>query len=139
MELLADGLLFAAAVGAAIYCQVLAGRLRRLTALESGMGGAIAVLSAQVDDMTRALKGAQGAASGAEQRLAGASGRAEQLARRLELMAAALHDLPPAPEQPPPVSGEAAPGRAAKVPDTAPPARRTVRRRGVRSPEESTA
>ena len=35
------------------------------------MGGAIAVLSAQVDDMTKALQKAQGVAGGAEQRLQG--------------------------------------------------------------------
>ena len=86
MELLADGLLFAAAVGAAVYCRALAIRLRRLTALDSGMGRAIAVLSAQVDDMTRALQGARGAAEGSEERLVRASERAEVLVRRLELM-----------------------------------------------------
>jgi hypothetical protein len=64
MELIADMLiLFAATVGATIYCYVLAARLRRFTTLETGMGGAIAVLSAQVDDMTRALEKAQGVAS----------------------------------------------------------------------------
>lgn len=119
MELLADGLLFAAAVGAAVYCQVLASRLRRLTALDSGMGGAIAVLSAQVDDMTRALQRAQGVAVGSEERLAEVSGRAEVLARRLELMVAALHDLP--------APGSVAPGPAA-------PGRRVVRRRARMQP-----
>lgn len=94
MELIADSLLLAATVGAAIYCYVLAARLRRFTTLETGMGGAIAVLSAQVDDMTKALQKAQGVASGSEQRLAELTVRADVLAKRLELMVASLHDLP---------------------------------------------
>jgi hypothetical protein len=94
MELIADFLLLAATVGAAVYCYVLAARLRRFTTLETGMGGAIAVLSAQVDDMTRALQKAQGVASGSEQRLEELTARADLLSRRLELLVASLHDLP---------------------------------------------
>ena len=97
MELIADVLLFAATVGAAVYCYVLASRLRRFTTLESGMGGAIAVLSAQVDDMTRALEKAQGVASASEERLQELTQRADGLARQLELLVASLHDLPEAP------------------------------------------
>lgn len=109
MELIADSLLFAATVGAAIYCYVLAARLRRFTTLESGMGGAIAVLSAQVDDMTRALEKAQGVAGQSETRLVELTDRAEGLARQLELMVASLHDLPdppPAEITPPAVTEE---------------------------------
>ncbi len=96
MELIADVLLFAATVGAAVYCYVLAARLRRFTTLESGMGGAIAVLSAQVDDMTQALEKAQGVASASELRLQELTQRADGLARQLELLVASLHDLPAA-------------------------------------------
>lgn len=99
MELIADMLMSAGAFGAAIYCYVLAGRLKRFSTLESGMGGAIAVLSAQVDDMTRALDKARGAANGSASSLEGLTTRAESVAARLELLVAALHDLPePAPE-----------------------------------------
>lgn len=94
MELIADILLFGASVGAAAYCYVLAARLRRFTTLETGMGGAIAVLSAQVDDMTKALQKAQGVAGGAEQRLQDLTARAEQVSGKLELLVASLHDLP---------------------------------------------
>jgi len=94
MELIADVLMSAGAFGAAIYCYVLSGRLKRFSALESGMGGAIAVLSAQVDDMTRALEIARQAASGSAQSLEGLTQRAETAAARLELLVAALHDLP---------------------------------------------
>ena len=98
MELIADVLLAAGAFGAAIYCYILALRLRQFQTLESGMGGAIAVLSAQVDDMTKALEKARGAASGSAAGLEALTARAEAVSSRLELLVAALHDLP---DQPP--------------------------------------
>lgn len=101
MAIVADILMAAGAFGAAIYCYVLAGRLKRFATLETGMGGAIAVLSAQVDDMTRALEKAQGAANGSASGLEALTARAEAVSVRLELLVAALHDLPDA-ESPPP-------------------------------------
>ncbi len=106
MELIADMLMIAATVGAAIYCLVLAARLRRFTTLESGMGGAIAVLSAQVDDMTRALEKAKNVASLSERNLEDLTGRADALARRLELLMASLHDLPDPAARPAPPPAE---------------------------------
>lgn len=94
MTLIADVLMAAGAFGAAIYCYVLAGRLKKFTTLETGMGGAIAVLSAQVDDMTRALEQARGAANGSASSLETLTARAETVAARLELLVAAMHDLP---------------------------------------------
>jgi hypothetical protein len=94
MDLVADILLVAGSFGAAIYCYVLATRLKRFTTLETGMGGAIAVLSAQVDDMTRALEQARGAANGSAESLEALTARGEAVARRLELLVASLHDLP---------------------------------------------
>lgn len=101
MELIADVLMSAGAFGAAVYCYVLAGRLKKFTTLETGMGGAIAVLSAQVDDMTRALEKARGAANGSAAGLEALVQRAETVSGKLELMVAAMHDLPqslPSPE-----------------------------------------
>lgn len=94
MALIADILLVAGALGAAFYCMVLARRLRRFNDLESGMGGAIAVLSAQVDDMTRALEGARSSARDSSSTLTGLTERAEGVAQRLELLVASLHDIP---------------------------------------------
>lgn len=105
MNMIADILMAAGAFGAAIYCAVLSGRLKKFTTLETGMGGAIAVLSAQVDDMTRALDKARGTASVSAASLEALTLRAEAATARLELMIAALHDLPdppPAPATPPP-------------------------------------
>lgn len=100
MTLIADVLLAAGAFGAAAYCYILAGRLKRFTTLENGMGGAIAVLSVQVDDMTRALDKARGSASASATSLEALTARAEQAAARMELLMASLHDLPdPKPER----------------------------------------
>ncbi len=94
MELIADILMAAGAFGAAIYCYVLSARLKKFTTLETGGGGAIAVLSAQVDDMTRLLDKARGAATGSASGLAALSERAEAAAARLDLLMASMHDLP---------------------------------------------
>lgn len=110
MELISDILLMAGSFGAAVYCFVLSSRLKKFTTLETGMGGAIAVLSAQVDDMTRALEKARGAANGSADSLEALTVRGEAVARKLELLLASLHDLPdpaatpartPPPEDPP--------------------------------------
>lgn len=94
MELIADILLIAGALGAAVYCLVLSRRLRRFTDLEKGVGGAIATLSVQVDDMTKTLERAQSSAAGSAQSLDQLTGRAENVARRLELLVASMHDIP---------------------------------------------
>lgn len=96
METLADILLGAGALGAAIYCIVLSRRLRRFNNLETGMGGAVAVLSAQVDDMTKTLNSARDAAQESALMLTDLTARAEKAAGKLELMMASLHDLPDA-------------------------------------------
>ncbi|MDM7931813.1 hypothetical protein [Tabrizicola sp.] len=94
MDLIADILLVAGSFGAGVYCYVLSERLKRFTTLETGMGGAIAVLSAQVDDMTVALEKARGAANGSAESLEELTVRGEAVAKRLELLVASLHDLP---------------------------------------------
>lgn len=94
MQFLSDLFLAAASLGAAFYCFILSRRLRALGSLEGGMGSAIAVLSRQVDDLTRSLKAAQDAAGRARGTLDGQTDRAEAVARRLELLVASMHDLP---------------------------------------------
>jgi hypothetical protein len=101
MAFISDILLGAGAIGAACYCLVLARRLRGLTQLESGMGAAIAVLSAQVDDLTKALAAARSASDGAVSTLDDRTRRAEAAAARIDLLLASLHDLPE-PGQPAP-------------------------------------
>ncbi|WP_111734704.1 hypothetical protein [Roseovarius amoyensis] len=100
MELIADILLIAGALGAGAYCYVLSQRLRRFNDLEKGVGGAVAVLSAQVDDLTRTLGAARSVAGDSTRSLEGLTDRAETVARRLELLVASMHDIPqPAQEE----------------------------------------
>ncbi len=93
MDLIADMMLACGALGAGLYCYVLSGRLKRFAALESGMGGAIAVLSAQVDDMTRVLEAAKKTAQDSSATLDERVARAEAAAQRLELLVASMHDV----------------------------------------------
>lgn len=128
MALLADMLLALGALGAAIYCLILSRRLARFSDLEKGMGGAIAVLSVQVDDMTKALARAQGAAKGAEENLKSLTEKADAAARRLELLLASMHgldesesapaeaEMAPAPEPDPPVAANVPPPSAPPEP-----------------------
>jgi hypothetical protein len=92
--MIADILLAAGALGAAFYCIVLSRRLRRFSDLENGVGGAIAALSKQVEDMSLALGAAQTSAVDSSSRLESLTGRAEDVAARLELLVASMHDIP---------------------------------------------
>lgn len=94
MDLIADILLAAGALGAGFYCFVLSRRLKRFNDLEKGVGGAVAVLSSQVDDLNKSLRDAQAVSNGSSQALEQLTGRAESVAQRLELMMASMHDLP---------------------------------------------
>ncbi len=113
MELVADILLIGGALAATAYCIVLSRRLRRFTDLEKGVGGAIAMLSVQVDDMTRTLEVAQASARESAQSLGDLTGKAEAAARRLELLVAAMHDLPAPDEQATGENGERPAGKEA--------------------------
>ncbi len=94
LDMIADSLLVAGAIGAAIYCMVLSRRLQKFNNLQDGMGGAVAVLSAQVDDMTKTLEKARKAAGRSSRELTDLTERAEDVSRKLELMLASMHDLP---------------------------------------------
>ncbi|MCL3881834.1 hypothetical protein [Marivita sp. GX14005] len=104
MDLVADILLVAGALGAGLYCFVLARRLSKFTDLENGVGAAVAVLSAQVTDLQSALDAAQNTAAHSSDTLHSLTERAEDAAKRLELMVAALHDVPAQPQTPAPDS-----------------------------------
>lgn len=104
MDFIADILLAAGAVGAGIYCFILGRRLNRFNDLEKGVGGAVAVLSAQVDDLTKTLAAAQTTASQSARTLTELTSRAEAMSQRLELQIASLHDIPAPRSQPAPQS-----------------------------------
>jgi len=115
MSVTADILLIAAAIGAALFCMVLARRLQSLARLDDGLGAAIAVLSAEVDTLNRALAEARDTAGASARKLESGTARADQAARRLELLLASLHDIDapqPAAAPPAPVEAPAEPTRA---------------------------
>ncbi len=95
MELIADILLAAGAFGAGLYCFVLARRLKRFTNLEQGVGGAVAVLSSQVEELRKSLESARTAADRSGMALEELTQRGESVAQRLELMMASMHDVIP--------------------------------------------
>lgn len=111
MTLIADILLAAGALGAAFYCFVLGQRLRKFNDLEKGMGGAVAVLSAQVDDLEKTLAAARKSADRSTTELEALTARAEDVRRQLELQIAALHDMVPAPAPAPSTAPSAQPPR----------------------------
>ncbi|WP_420861742.1 hypothetical protein [Algirhabdus cladophorae] len=94
MALIADIMLIAGAFAAGFYCFVLSRRLTKFTDLKQGVGGAVAVLSAQVDDLTKTLENAQTTAKMSGQALDEQTKNAEKVAQRLELLVASMHDLP---------------------------------------------
>ncbi len=120
MELIADILLVAGALGAGLYCFVLSRRLKRFTDLEKGVGGAVAVLSTQAEELKKSLDAARSASDRSGDQLAALTQRAESVAQQLELMMASMHDVIPEDvpdtETPPePVQAEAQPQKPSSV------------------------
>ncbi|WP_051153775.1 DUF6468 domain-containing protein [Litoreibacter arenae] len=93
MDFLADILLGFGAIAAAIYCFVLSRKLSKLRGLDQELGSAIAVLSRQVDEMTRILSLARETAGDAASELQEKTDTATSVADRLEFMIAALQDV----------------------------------------------
>lgn len=98
MEYFSDIFLGVAAICAAFYCLLLSRRLSRLRGLDQDLGGAIAVLSKQVDEMTEVLRNAQSSADASSSDLKEMAERAEMASDKLEVLVAAVHDLAEAPE-----------------------------------------
>jgi uncharacterized protein YidB (DUF937 family) len=94
MELIADIFLAAGAIGAGFYCFVLGRRLKKFNNLEQGVGGAVAVLSSQVEDLRKTLTAAQVTAASSAETLSDMTARAQEMEKRLELQMASMHDIP---------------------------------------------
>ncbi|WP_294930115.1 hypothetical protein [uncultured Paracoccus sp.] len=58
-DLIPQFLLLAFSAALAVFCFTLSRRLKRLNNLESGLGGAIAVMSSEVDRLERTIRAAQ--------------------------------------------------------------------------------
>lgn len=89
----ADILVILASLGAMSYCIVLSRRLSRLTSFDTGLGGAIAVMSSQVDEMKAALREAKAGSDGAGNQLTELVQQAREISSELEMMIAACHDF----------------------------------------------
>ncbi|MCZ0960244.1 hypothetical protein [Paracoccus benzoatiresistens] len=61
--------LLAASLGLGAFCLILSRRLRRLNNLETGLGGAIAVMAAEVDRLDHAIRNARAEATEAGEAL----------------------------------------------------------------------
>jgi hypothetical protein len=90
---IADILLATGAVGAGLYCFVLARRLARFNDLEKGVGGAVAALASQVDELNGTMEKAKQTSEGSGEALERLTERAEAVSRQLELMMASMHDV----------------------------------------------
>ena len=99
LDLVADGLLITACLGMALYCAVLSRKISKLNQFETGLGGAIAVLSAQVDDVQKTLSKTEKTAKHAGEELKSLLKEANTVAGKLDLMLAGLDDLPDEPPQ----------------------------------------
>jgi hypothetical protein len=93
LSYLTDLLLVSASLGAAAYCMVLSRRLSRLGSFDDGIGSAIAVLSAQVEEMKAALGEAKAGSDGAGRQLNDLVRQAQEISAELEMMIAACHDF----------------------------------------------
>lgn len=71
-------ILAVACLGVAIYCHVLAARLRRLNNLETGLGGAIAVMTSEISRLEGAICAARAEALAATQTLQAEVDRAKE-------------------------------------------------------------
>ncbi|MFK7945374.1 MAG: hypothetical protein AB8B85_21030 [Paracoccaceae bacterium] len=86
MSLIADGLLIATCLTAAVYCFVLAQRLRRFSSTEAGVGQQILQLNKTLEDTRTALKEAQSGAKAEAENLAREVIQARKLASQLKSM-----------------------------------------------------
>ncbi|MEM6486834.1 MAG: hypothetical protein AAF677_00965 [Pseudomonadota bacterium] len=84
MELIADGLLIATALTAALYCSVLSRRLRRLANTEEGLGGEIARLNGAIAEIREAVGEMQ-------QKLVTLRGQSQEVSERVRRELARAH------------------------------------------------
>ncbi|MEM6623707.1 MAG: hypothetical protein AAF674_15870 [Pseudomonadota bacterium] len=88
MSLIADGLLIATCLTAAIYCYVLGGRLKRFSSTEEGVGKQVRDLNLALEETRAALKEAQSGAAATADALSAEMARAKKLSAELQAVAA---------------------------------------------------
>jgi hypothetical protein len=92
MDVIMNGLLIAATLFAGIYCYVLAGRVRALKSLDSGLGGSIVSLTRQIELARTTLEEARTASQDSQRDLSQLVEQAESSATQLRLLVAATKD-----------------------------------------------
>lgn len=93
MELVANILLASASLAAGLYCYILGARLKKFNSLEKGVGGAVSVLSSQVQELTDAVNDAKAKSDESTDRLNDTVERAEAASKKIEIQLAALNGL----------------------------------------------
>ncbi|WP_193140414.1 hypothetical protein [Meridianimarinicoccus sp. MJW13] len=94
MGMIADSLLIAAALSAAIYCIVLSRKLNRFSNHSDGIGLEIKALSDQVQALNETLEKTLQSVDSSSESLARNLEKGEAAKKSLELLLASLHDLP---------------------------------------------
>ena len=77
----------------AVYCRMLSRRLRAFNDLDTGIGGTVAALSLQVDELQRSIDAAHLEADERSARLRGDVAEADDRIGRLEMLLAGLEDI----------------------------------------------
>lgn len=93
LGLISDVLLLAATCGMAIWCRMLSKRLRSFNDLDTGLGGTIATLTLQVDDLKASLAQATVQTIDRGASLDAATAQADDRIGRMEMLLASLDDL----------------------------------------------
>ncbi len=96
MDVVMNGLLIAATLFAGLYCYVLAGRVRALKSLDSGLGGSIVTLTRQIELARATLDEARAGSRETRQDLGQLTARADAAAAQLRLLLAAIEAAGPA-------------------------------------------
>ncbi len=91
--LLSDILLLAATLGMAAWCRILKRRLEAFDDVDAGLGGKIAALSSQVDDLKASIAAAGERTEDHDTRLQAANAAADDRIGRMEMLLASLEDL----------------------------------------------
>ncbi len=109
INMIADAFLILGCFGTSIYCWILSKKIRPLNQFDTGLGGAIAVLSVQVDDLQKTLKNTQTTATEAGEELKTLLTEANDVASRLDLLLIGVDDLVETESAPKPILQQ--PGR----------------------------
>lgn len=100
LDALLQTIIATGSVGLAFFCVVLSRRLRRLNDLETGLGGAIAIMAAEVDRLEKAIIAARDEARTATEGLATEITRSRSERAHWELQRKLAHAMPPPPPPP---------------------------------------